>query len=68
MPMISKRPFVNINGKTFYNPSDSARRVEKENFNLGELQTKGILTENPQLIIVTDKNLKEELKVLLKVE
>ena len=35
MPMISKRPFVNINGKTFYNPSDSARRVEKENFNLG---------------------------------
>lgn len=67
MPMISQKPFVNIDGKTFYNPADSTRRAEKENLNLGELQTKGIMKENPQLIVVTDKNLKDELKVLLKV-
>ena len=67
MPMISQKPFVNIDGKNFYNPADSTRRVEKENLNFGELQSKGIMKENPQLIVVTDKNLKDELKVLLKV-
>lgn len=68
MPAVSKAPYVNINGKLFYNPFDSTRRLEKENYNLGELQSKGILVENPQCLFITDKNLKDELKILLKVD
>ena len=59
MPAVSKAPYVNINGKLFYNPFDSTRRLEKENYNLGELQSKGILVENPQSLFITDKNLKD---------
>jgi len=35
MPVVSQKPFVNIDGKIFYNPSDRARCKEKENYNLG---------------------------------
>ena len=63
--VVSKKPFVNINGAIFYNPSDKARVIEKENMSAKDLQAAGKFTSNPQTIIITDRNLKDELKVIL---
>ena len=66
-PVVSKRPFVNIDGNIFYNPSDKARAATKENLSMAQLQAKGTFSQNPQLIIITDHNLKDDLKVMVKI-
>lgn len=58
-PVVSKRPFVNVNGQIYYNPSDKARAPAKENLSMREMKEKGIFTSNPQLIVITDQNLKD---------
>ena len=64
----TQKPFINVNGKLIANPGDPERYPQKLEQTLKELREKELITSNPQSLIISDKSLKSELKVILTIE